>query len=54
LFANTFQGFRASPSSASGSSNYHVFDQWVEVLPTDQVVPVAVSYDPATGQQIPI
>ena len=24
--------------------NYHVFDQWTEILPTDQVV--AVKYDP--------
>ena len=31
---------------------YQVFDQWVEVLPTDQVVAVAVSYDGRTGQQL--
>lgn len=31
---------------------YQVFDQWVEVLPTDQVVAVAVSYDGKTGQQL--
>jgi hypothetical protein len=30
---------------------YQVFDQWVEVLPTDQVVALAVRYDPRTGQQ---
>ncbi|MFD4632370.1 hypothetical protein ACFVYR_30510 [Streptomyces sp. NPDC058284] len=30
---------------------YKVFDQWVEVLPTDQVVAVEVQYDPKTGQQ---
>ncbi|MDT3396571.1 hypothetical protein RKE29_07935 [Streptomyces sp. B1866] len=30
---------------------YQVFDQWVEVLPTDQVVAVEVEYDPKTGQQ---
>ncbi|NSC24408.1 hypothetical protein FM076_25950 [Streptomyces albus subsp. chlorinus] len=30
---------------------YQVFDQWVEVLPTDQVVAVEVEYDPRTGQQ---
>jgi hypothetical protein len=29
-----------------------VFDQWIEVLPTDQVVPVEVKYDPKTGRQI--
>jgi hypothetical protein len=31
---------------------YQVFDQWVEVLPTDQVVAVQVRYDPKTGQQL--
>lgn len=31
---------------------YQVFDQWVEVLPTDQVVAVEVTYDPRTGQQL--
>ncbi|RJL35947.1 hypothetical protein [Bailinhaonella thermotolerans] len=31
---------------------YQVFDQWVEVLPTDQIVAVAVQYDPKTGQQL--
>ncbi|GAA3839492.1 hypothetical protein ACFS5L_13240 [Streptomyces phyllanthi] len=32
---------------------YKVFDQWIEVLPTDQVVAVEVQYDPRTGQQLP-
>ncbi len=40
-------GFRANVGR-----NYEIFDQWVEVLPTDQVVPVEVSYDPKTGRQI--
>lgn len=40
-------GFRAITSEA-----YEVFDQWVEVLPTDQVVPVEVKYDPLTGRQM--
>ncbi|MFG1949386.1 hypothetical protein [Nonomuraea sp. NPDC048826] len=31
---------------------YQVFDQWIEVLPTDQVVAVEVRYDPKTGQQL--
>ncbi|MFI6517811.1 hypothetical protein ACIBF1_19800 [Spirillospora sp. NPDC050679] len=30
---------------------YQVFDQWVEVLPTDQVAAVQIKYDPKTGQQ---
>lgn len=41
-------GFRALP----GSEGFEVFDQWVEVLPTDQVVPVEVAYDPKTGRQL--
>jgi hypothetical protein len=39
-------GFRAVTSKG-----YEVFDQWIEVLPTDQVVPVEVKYDPKTGRQ---
>ncbi|PEP87444.1 hypothetical protein CN584_04495 [Bacillus pseudomycoides] len=31
---------------------YEVFDQWIEILPTDQVAAVPVRYDPKTGQQI--
>lgn len=41
-------GFRVAP----GGEAFEVFDQWVEVLPTDQVVPVEVSYDPKTGRQV--
>jgi hypothetical protein len=40
-------GFRAVTSQP-----YEVFDQWLEVLPTDQVVPVEVTYDPKTGRQL--
>jgi hypothetical protein len=31
---------------------FPIVDQWVEVLPTDQIVPVAVEYDPLTGRQV--
>ncbi|MFG2940757.1 hypothetical protein [Streptomyces sp. NPDC048282] len=31
---------------------YQIFDQWTEVLPTDQVVAVEVTYDPKTGRQL--
>jgi hypothetical protein len=41
-------GFRVQP----GAEGFEVFDQWVEVLPTDQVVPVEVTYDPKTGRQV--
>ncbi|MDZ4710764.1 MAG: hypothetical protein SGI89_00400 [bacterium] len=37
---------------ANVDGNYEIFDQWIEVLPTDQIVPVPVKYDPITGRQI--
>ncbi len=40
-------GFRANVSE-----NYEIFDQWLEILPTDQIVPVEVKYDPRTGRQV--
>ena len=40
-------GFRANVAG-----NFEIFDQWLEILPTDQVVPVEVKYDPKTGRQI--
>lgn len=41
-------GFRARP----GNEGFEIFDQWIEILPTDQVVPVEVKYDPKTGRQV--
>jgi hypothetical protein len=40
-------GFRANVNG-----NYEIFDQWIEILPTDQIVPVPVKYDPKTGRQL--
>lgn len=40
-------GFRANVDG-----HYQIFDQWIEILPTDQIVPVEVKYDPKTGRQI--
>jgi uncharacterized protein YnzC (UPF0291/DUF896 family) len=37
---------------ANVGGNYEIFDQWIEILPTDQTVPVEVVYDPKTGRQI--
>jgi hypothetical protein len=34
------------------NEDFEVFDQWPEVLPTDQVAAVKVAYDPKTGRQI--
>lgn len=32
--------------------DYEIISQWIEVLPTDQVVPVEVKYNPKTGRQV--
>ena len=50
-------GFKVDPNNPNPDpnntdKNFQVFDQWLEVLPTDQVVPVEVTYDPITGRQI--
>ena len=43
-------GFRAQ--SVEGNE-FEIIDQWIEVVPTDQVAAVAVKYDPITGRQLP-
>jgi hypothetical protein len=40
-------GFRSNVGK-----DYEIFDQWIEILPTDQIVPVEVQYDPKTGRQV--
>lgn len=50
-------GFRVNPNDPNPDPNnkdrnFQIFDQWIEVLPTDQVVPVEVTYDPKTGRQL--
>jgi hypothetical protein len=50
-------GFRVNPMEPDPTNpdrNFQVFDQWVEILPTDQIVPVEVRYNPTTGRQIPL
>jgi hypothetical protein len=42
----------ADPDPNNPDRNFQVYDQWVEILPTDQVVPVEVKYDPKTGRQV--
>jgi len=42
----------ANSFKANVDSHYEIFDQWLEILPTDQIVPVEVKYDPLTGRQI--
>lgn len=37
---------------ANVGKNYEIFDQWIEILPTDQTAPVEVAYDPKTGRQV--
>lgn len=36
---------------AESEKGYQVFDQWIEVLPTDQVTAVEVRYDPRTANR---
>jgi hypothetical protein len=45
---NPLQGGFSLPDD----DQFPIVDQWVEVLPTDQIVPVAVAYDPLTGRQV--
>ena len=45
------KGFDPLEGGFRPAEAYQVFDQWVEVLPTDQVVAVEVNYNPKTGQQ---
>ena len=40
-------GFECIPSR-----KFEICSQWIEFLPTDQVVPVEVTYDPKTGHQV--
>jgi hypothetical protein len=37
---------------AKTEHEFEICSQWIEVLPTDQVVPVEVKYDPKTGRQV--
>ena len=36
---------------ADSPEPFEIYDQWIEVVPTDQIVPVPVEYDPKTGMQ---
>ena len=50
-------GFRANPNDSNPDpnnkdKNFQVFDQWIEVLPTDQVFRSKSKYDPKTGRQL--
>jgi hypothetical protein len=45
-------GFDPLDGGFRPATPYQVCDQWIEVLPTDQIVAVEVSYDPKTGQQV--
>jgi hypothetical protein len=46
-------GFRATPDEESvdapPDAPFGTFSQWVEILPTDQIVAVPVEYDAKTG-----
>jgi len=52
-------GFRANPNPDDNEDPnpdpnnkdkyFNIFTQWLEILPTDQIVPVPVEYDPVSG-----
>jgi hypothetical protein len=44
-------GFDPLDGGFRPAEQYQIFSEWIEVLPTDQVVAVEVEYDPKTGQQ---
>jgi hypothetical protein len=45
-------GFDPLDGGFRPAAPYQVFDQWTEVLPTDQVVAVQVAYEPRTGREL--
>ncbi len=48
-------GFRATPIYGEKTNDdgfFKTFADWIEVLPTDQIVAVEVGYDPKTGAQL--
>lgn len=46
-------GFRAKAlKDKEDEYPFEIFDQWTEVVPTDQVAAVSVKYDPKSGRQI--
>jgi hypothetical protein len=45
-------GFDPLADGFRPAAPYEIFDTWLEVLPTDQVVAVEVTYDPKSGQQL--
>ena len=42
---NSSDDRRVAGHRANVGGDYEIFDQWVEILPTDQIVPVEVQYD---------
>lgn len=43
-------GFKATPDDEQPDAPFGTIDQWLEILPTDQLVAVAVEYDAKTGR----
>jgi hypothetical protein len=51
VFEHGFYPLKGGFRAVTGEP-FEICDQWIEVLPTDQVVPVPVKYDPRTGRQV--
>lgn len=49
-FDRLMGGFRAIPDEGRPDAPFETIDQWVEILPTDQLVAVPVEYDAKTGR----
>jgi hypothetical protein len=49
-FSPLIGGFKAHVDT--DAPDFQIFDQWIEILPTDQVVAVEVKYDAKTGRQL--
>lgn len=45
-------GFDPLDGGFRPATPYQIFDQWIEILPTDQIAAVEVTYDPKTGLQL--
>ncbi|MDL9936817.1 LysM domain-containing protein [Gordonia sp. ABSL1-1] len=45
-------GFDPLEGGFRPAAPFELFDQWIEVLPTDQIAAVEVTYDPRTGKQL--
>ncbi len=51
VFEHGFDPLQGGFNAQGGKEPFAIFDQWIEIVPTDQIAPVEVEYDPKTGMQ---